>query len=70
MDSRNSESVHTDESNRVKISVKACDHFTKVCSEATSNGIVFWCKGCHQRSMNGFVVEFDYNTMQYEVVKA
>jgi len=69
MDSQNSQSVHTDESNREKMSVIACNHFTKVYSARYSNGVVYWCKGCHQRSMNGFVVEFDYNTMQYEAVK-
>jgi len=51
------------------MSVIACNHFTKVYSARYSNGVVYWCKGCHQRSMNGFVVEFDYNTMQYEAVK-
>jgi len=65
MDSSNSQSVHADESNRAKMSVKACEHVTKV---SRHDGTT-WCNGCHERSQNGFVVEFDYNTMQYEVVK-
>ena len=62
------QSVQADGSDGEKMSVTdvtECNHVTKV---STHDGTT-WCNGCHQRSKNGFVVEFDYNTMQYEVVK-
>ena len=62
----NKQSVQADGSDGEKMSVKECNHVTKV---STHDGTT-WCNGCHQRSKNGYVVEFDYNTMQYEVVKA
>lgn len=62
----NKQSVQADGSDGEKMSVKACEHVTKV---SRHDGTT-WCNGCHERSQNGFVIEFDYNTMQYEVVKA